>query len=178
MPLDELPIEVSMTDCRHCRISIPKGASVCHHCKKSQGWWQSKLESAAGFVSVVSIVVSIVLVALSWGQLLLSKEQFHEATEQRKSADRAHESAADANAQAKAAQREAVRARDEARNALQLVRTSVKLMLEKDAASPRLLLQSADTVKENRARQELEVFAVPDEKERQKWLESLKTKTK
>jgi len=123
------------------------------------------LESAAGIVPVVSIFLSIVLVALSVAQFLA-------ATKQRISADRAAQLAGEAGKEAKVAKDEAGRARDEARSALELFRTSIKLMLEYDAASPSIALESADLGKAAKVRQKLEEFAVPDEKDRKKWLES------
>jgi hypothetical protein len=174
-----------MTDqtklCRHCRMSIQKGASVCFHCQRSQGYFSSKLASVASFISVVSMILSIALVTLSW-------LQFQEATKQRKSADRAVQSADNAlsqadsakkgvlkaNVEAKVAKVEAERARDEARNAVEHIRTNIKLVLEMEHLTPTLVLESYDPVRVGRVRQKLEEFAVPDEKERKKWLKSLK----
>ncbi len=174
-----------MTDqtknCRHCVMPIPEGASVCFHCKRSQGYFSAKLESITTFITVVSMILSIALVTLSW-------LQFREATKQRNSADKAVHLAEDAltqvktaredvvkaNAEAKAAKVAAERARDETRNTVEHLRTNVKLLLEMDHLTPKLVLQSYDPVRVGRVRQKLEEFAVPNEKERKKWLESLK----
>lgn len=174
-----------MTDqtksCRHCKMSIPEGANVCFHCKRSQGCFSSKLESVAGFISVISIILSIALVTLSW-------LQFREATKQRNSADRAVQSAGDAlkqastaredvlkaNAEAKVARVEAERARDETRNTVEHLRTNIKLLLEIEHLTSKIVWESYDPVRVGRVRQKLEEFAVPNEKERKKWIESLK----
>ena len=167
-----------MTDCRHCRTSIPKGASVCPQCNRSQGYFSAKLESGAPTISVVSIILSIVLVILSW-------LQFREATKQRISADRAVQSAGDAltqalkaSAEAKVATVEAQRARDETRNTVEHLRTNIKLVLEMQYLTPSIVRSSYDPVKVGKVRQKLEEFAVPNEQEREKWLESLKQKAR
>ncbi len=174
-----------MTDqtkpCRHCRMSIPKSASICFHCQRSQGYLSSKLASVVSFISVVSMALSIALVTLSW-------LQFQEATKQRKSADGAVQSADNAlrqaasasegvrkaNEEAKIAKDKAERARDEAQNAVKHLRTNIKLMLEMEHLTPKVLLPTYDRSKARKVLQELEEFAVPNEKERKKWLESLK----
>lgn len=174
-----------MTDqnkpCRHCRMSIPEGASVCFHCQKSQGYFSSKLASVSGFISVVSMVLSVALVTLSW-------LQFQEATKQRKSADRAVQSADNAlrqataagadvlraNAESNIAKGAAERARDEARNTVEHLRSNIKLMLEMEHLTPAIVTEAFDPVRVGKIRRKLEEFAVPNEKERKKWLESLR----
>ena len=167
--------------CRHCQTSIPEDAKVCFQCRRSQGPFKAKLESAAAFVSVISMVLSIALVTLSW-------LQFREATKQRNSADRAVQSANEALKQAAAAKTEvlrattesnnakvaAERARDEAKNGLEHLRSNVRLMLEMDQLTPKLVLESYDPAKAGKVRRKLEEFAVPDSKERKKWLDSFK----
>ena len=178
------------TDCRHCNLAIPTGAKVCYSCKKSQGWLARKLEAVDGLARVVSISVSVFLVVAAFCQVWLALAQLDEATKQRESADRAFRVADDASTKAQdastradvastraaAAKGAAEQARDEARRTLESLRTMVKLQLDKDAAEPKLLLTGADTVKAGRASEELEKFAVPDENERKRWLESRKTK--
>jgi hypothetical protein len=174
-----------MTDktkpCQQCKMSIPEGANVCFHCKRSQGRVSSKLESAAGVISIVSMILSIFLVTLSCFQ-------FIEATKQRNAADLVVQSARDAqrqaaaaredalkaNEEAKVAKNEAELARDETRNAVELLRTNIKLLLEMERLTPKLVLESYDPVRVKRVRQKLEEFAVPNEKERKKWSGSLK----
>jgi type II secretory pathway pseudopilin PulG len=154
-------------DCRHCRKTIPEHASVCFHCNRSQNYFLSKLEAGAGVISVISILLSIALVTLSW-------KQFQEATKQRKSADKAVQSADNALRQAAAAREDVLRARDEIRNTVEHLRTNIKFMLEVDYLTPKLLVEKHDPVRVGKDRQKLEEFAVPNEKERKKWLESLK----
>ena len=79
-----------------------------------------------------------------------------------------------ASAEAKVAKVEAERARDETRNTVEHLRTNIKLVLEVDHLTPKLVLNSYDSVRVEKVRQKLEEFAVPNEKERKKWLESLK----
>jgi hypothetical protein len=167
--------------CRHCRTSIPEGANVCFQCRRAQDYFSSKLESATAFITVFSMILSIVLVALSWMQFL-------EATKQRNSADRAIQSAEDAlkqaiaareevlnvSAEAKMAKVEAERARDETRNTAENLRTNIKLVLEMEHLTPAIVTEAYDPVRVGKVRQKLEEFAVPNEKERKKWLESLK----
>lgn len=168
-------------NCRHCQTSIPEDAKVCFRCKKSQDVFSAKLESAAAFITVFSMILSIALVTLSW-------LQFREATKQRNSADRAVQSASEALRQAAAARADvfkaskesniakvaAEQARDEARNTVEHLRSNVKLMLEMDQLTPKLVLESYDPIKVGKVRRKLEEFAVPNEKERKKWLESLR----
>ena len=167
-----------MTDqtklCPHCGMSISESANVCYQCKRSQGSVRSKLESIVPFINVGSIILSVALVSLSG-------LQFREANKQRNSADRAVQSAGDALKQADAARvdaqqanAEAKMARDEARDAVELLRTNIKLMLELEYLTPNILSESYDPVRAGRVRQPLEKFAVPNEKERKKWRESLK----
>jgi len=141
----------------------------------------AKLESVASFVGIASIILSIALVTLSWFQ-------FREATRQRNSADKAVMSASDAlrqatvaradilkvTAETKAAQMEAERARDETRNNLESLRANTRLLLEMDHLTPKIVMKLSDYAKAEKVRKKLEEFAVPDVKERKKWLESLK----
>ena len=138
----------------------------------------SKLESVASVISsvisVVSIILSIVLVTLSW-------MQFKEATKQRISADLAlsqveavREVVLKTNEEAKMAKVEAQRARDETRNTVEHLRSNIKLMIEMDHLTPKIVDESYDPVRVGKVRQKLEEFAVPNEKERKKWIESLK----
>jgi flagellar biosynthesis component FlhA len=138
--------------CRHCKTPIPEDAKVCYNCKRSQGFLLAKLESAAAFITVFSMILSIFLVILSW-------LQFMEATTQRNSADKAAHLAE--------------QARDEARNNVENLRSNVKLMLEIDLLTPKLVLESYDRTKVDKVRRKLEEFAVPNEKEREKWLKAL-----
>jgi hypothetical protein len=174
-----------MTDqtknCRHCQTSIPENAKVCFSCKRSQGFFSAKLESFAAFISVASMILSIALVTLSWLQFL-------EATKQRNLADTAVKSAANAQRQAAAASEDvlkatmeskvakeaAERARDETRNTVENLRTNIKLLLETEHLTPNLVAESYDPIRVGKVRQKLEEFAIPNEKERKKWLESLK----
>lgn len=167
--------------CRYCQTFIKEDAKVCFQCKKSQSFFLAKLETTAAFVPVISMVLSISLVSLSWLQFL-------EATKQRNSVDRAAQSATDALRQAAVAKAEvlrattesnkaklaAERARDEARNSLENLRSNIKLLLEMDELTPKIVEESYDSVKAGKVRRKLEEFAVPDEKEREKWLKSLK----
>ena len=148
--------------CRHCRKSIPEGAAVCYHCGRSQGF-AANLQSGAPLITVVSLVLSIVLVILSW-------LQFNAATKQWTAADKA-------SAEARDAKQSAEQARDEARKTIDLLRTNVRFMLERDYLTPKLLLTPSDIKGAERVSRKLEEFAVPDERERREWLESLKQRT-
>lgn len=146
--------------CRHCQSTIPEDAKVCFLCNKSQGSFLATIESAASFITIFSMILSIALVTLSW-------LQFREATRQRTSAESATRSAMDALSKAE-------QARDEARNTVELLRTNVKLSLEIDKLTPKLLIEEHDPARVEKVRRKLEEFAVPNEKEREKWLDSLK----
>ncbi len=153
-----------MTDqyrkCRHCQMFIPGDAGVCFHCKRSQGYFSAKSESVVAFIRVISIILSIALVTLSW-------LQFHEATKQRNLAENALREATAASVKAE-------QARDEIQNTVEHLRANVKLLLEVDYLTPKLVTSAYDPVKVRKVHQKLEEFAVPDEKERKKWRESLK----
>jgi hypothetical protein len=82
--------------------------------------------------------------------------------------------AKDARESARIALRQAEQARDEAREGVDYLRSNVKLMLEMDRLTPKLVLESYDTAKVEKVRRKIEEFAVPDRNERKKWLESLK----
>lgn len=111
-------------------------------------------------ITVISIVLSIALVTLSW-------LQFNAATKQWAAADKA-------SAEARDAKQSAEQARDEARKTIDLLRKNVRFMLERDYLTPKLALSQSDFAGAERVSRKLEEFAVPDEKDRRAWLESLK----
>ena len=161
-------------DCRHCRESISEAASVCFHCRRSQGKWTARLESGAPLITVVPIILSIILVIFSWMQFLEAKEQRKSADKAVNEAKAATTTAQKASAKAEEAQGAAEQARDETRNTVENLRTNIKLLLEMEHLTPKLVLESYDPIKVGKVREKLEEFAVPDENERKAWLESLR----
>jgi len=111
--------------------------------------------------------LSIALVILSW-------LQFNAATRQWAAADNALRQAEKASAEARDAKQSAEQARDEARKTVELLRMNVRFMLERDYLTTKLITESSDVAGAERVSRKLEEFAVPDEKERREWLESLK----
>jgi hypothetical protein len=168
-------------DCLHCGTSIPKTASVSFQCRKSQNQFLAKLELAAFITPIISIALSIFLVGLSWMQFREAVKKTHLAdtvVQSAQSAERqaavAKEEASKSSIQAADASKEAKQARDESRDAVEHLRTNVKLLLEMDHLTPKLVLSPYDPVRVGRVRQKLEQFAVPDDEQRKIWLKSLK----
>jgi len=100
--------------------------------------------------------------------------QFSEAAKQRKAADNALKQAEIAMEVSLRAGASAEHARDEARKTIELLRMNVRFMLERDYLTTKLITESSDVAGAERVSRKLEEFAVPNEKERKEWLESLK----
>jgi len=113
------------------------------------------------------------MMAIAFQQLREATKQRSLASEAREEAVSARNSASEANKKAIVAQAEAEQARDETRNTVEHLRANIKLMLEMEHLTPTITM-IFDSSRVEKVRQKLEEFAVPDEKERKEWLESLK----
>jgi hypothetical protein len=156
-------------NCRHCCKSISEAATICFHCNKSQIKWRAWLESFPPLLSIISIMLSVALVSLSIMQFL-------EAREQRESASQALENALKASAKAEEATSTAEQARDETRKTFEQFRANIKLLLELEHLTTKLVTDHSNIEEKEKAVQKLEEFAVPNEKERRDWLETLRKK--
>jgi hypothetical protein len=127
------------------------------------------LESFPSLASIVSVLVSIALVTLAAMQL-------NEAKEQRKSASQALENALQASVRAEEAKVTAEQARDETRKTVEQFRTNIKLLMEMEHLTDKLVTSESNTEEQQKVIKKLEEFAVPNEKERRDWLETLRKK--
>jgi soluble cytochrome b562 len=99
--------------------------------------------------------------------------QFLEAKEQRESASQALENARQASAKAEEASSTAEQARDETRKTVEQFRTNIKLLMEMEHLTDKLVTSQSNIEEQKKVIKKLEEFAVPNEKERRDWLETL-----